>query len=255
MITATASSNRTASSSRNTPYPYQRRASAPSIPLMSPLSPLASSSAGPARPTLPSSNTATGHAFVHSPDSAAITQPVLNGSHSNHALISRSNNTALTTGGSLPLSLPTTLSPSLSPFDATAHHTPAFNTNTFTSSINHTTLHGSSLPALPLSSLLAFSTFATEPATNEYIEHWQVTSKDAARQITDLSLLMSLDQSDIVTFHPHSYVVVNGAQVGQNNWFRAQACTCESYRGGFDRVRRPATIRVSESPTKKKNLA
>lgn len=81
--------------------------------------------------------------------------------------------------------------------------------------------------------------------TNQYIEHWYVVSKESAKCINDLSLLMLMDQASIVTFQPHSYYLVHDAEVGQNNWFRAQACTCTTYGSGFDKARRPATIRVS----------
>jgi hypothetical protein len=86
----------------------------------------------------------------------------------------------------------------------------------------------------------------SDKLTNLYIEHWQVVSKESARQITDLSLFMSMpDHSHIVTFNPGSYIKVQDAEVGQHAWFRMQRCTCETYRLGFERVRRPATIRVS----------
>lgn len=54
-----------------------------------------------------------------------------------------------------------------------------------------------------------------------------------------------MDHAYIVTFQPYSYYTVLDAEVGQHKWFRAQACTCASYKYGFDKVRRPATIRVS----------
>jgi hypothetical protein len=61
----------------------------------------------------------------------------------------------------------------------------------------------------------------------------------------DLSILDKSLLNSIVTFEPASYSTVPGSGPGQNAWFKAQRCTCDTYKGGFQKVRRPATVRVS----------
>ena len=80
---------------------------------------------------------------------------------------------------------------------------------------------------------------------NGECEHWLVTSKEAARRMEDLSDLDKSLLNSVVTFEPASYTTVAGSGPGQNAWFKAQCCSCETYKNGFQKVRRPATIRVS----------
>lgn len=86
---------------------------------------------------------------------------------------------------------------------------------------------------------------------NTETEHWLVVGKEEAEQVDDPSAPKAdgdeptHDSNMIVTFPPGSYIMVPGVEVGRNAWFKAQKCTCNTYRHGFLRVRRPATIRVS----------
>lgn len=150
--------------------------------------------------------------------------------------------------GSLPVDLPL----SLSSVKREASPAPDLSGMPFSGAPSAEFTHASSLPstlpALPFQRPLLSEKH--DAGMNQFIEHWFVLSKESAKQITDLSLLMTLDQDYIVTFQPHSYHIVLDAEVGQHNWFRAQACTCSSYKHGFDKVRRPATIRVSKGLAK-----
>ena len=93
-------------------------------------------------------------------------------------------------------------------------------------------------------------------AMNTETEHWLVVGKEEAEQLDNPSASAtqaaadqpSHDSNMVVTFPPGSYIVVPGVEVGRNAWFKAQKCTCNTYRHGFLRVRRPATIRVSATP-------
>ena len=91
-------------------------------------------------------------------------------------------------------------------------------------------------------------------AMNTETEHWLVVGKEEAEQVDDPSAVEGggdqprHDSNMVVTFPPGSYIVVPGVEVGRNAWFKAQKCTCNTYRHGFLRVRRPATIRVSATP-------
>lgn len=238
-------SGRGSSSSRTTPYPLPRRSSAPTAVLGASLSPLSSST--PHRPSMRSSNTS-----VHRPRDSATTAtpPIVDASHTGLTTSnSGQSDTNITTGStSLPTSLRATLSFSSSDNQSHRHRitsdratltqalSPLSSSYGATLADNHglatLAMASSSLPARSFNYHTSFS--SNTATTNQYIEHWQVASKESAKQITDLSLLISMDQSNIVTFPPHSYTVVQDAEVGQHNWFRAQACTCETYKGGFD---------------------
>lgn len=219
--TATATTAAASKKGRTAPYPHHlRRASAPSISL---LSGLATQPMSPARPAMRS--------FQSLPQNTGISSPPAH----QHYTGSNLNPHGSSLPSSLPLSLISIKQEPSSPRMLSAD-----------SGLGGS--YGSSLPSMStLSHQLSLEDDSA--ITNQYTEHWHVISKESARRINDLSLLMSMDQSYIVTFQPNSYYIVHNAEVGQHNWFRAQTCTCLSYKYGFDKVRRPATIRVSASLT------